>query len=226
MFESLATDEIKNSFARPFDLFKGPLYRFEIYHTVDKTILLMDVHHILFDGTSVNLFINELLDEYDDINDAEEVNSGFDFILDEKELEGSEKYLKAKEFFEDSLADIENVTSINPDKAGEKESGSLKEVSVQINKENIFEFSKVNGITPNSLFLASSLLTLSKFSYTKDMLLTTISNGRINPKYFKTLAMIVRSLPIAMTIDTNQSILDYINSVNETFVDTIDNESY
>ncbi|MDO5827002.1 MAG: amino acid adenylation domain-containing protein [Methanobrevibacter sp.] len=226
VFESLATDEIKNSFARPFDLFKGPLYRFEIYHTVDKTILLMDVHHILFDGTSVNLFINELLDEYDDINDAEEVSSGFDFILDEKELEGSEKYLKAKEFFEDRLADIENVTSINPDKAGEKELGSLKEVSVQINKENIFEFSKVNGITPNSLFLASSLLTLSKFSYTKDMLLTTISNGRINPKYFKTLAMIVRSLPIAMTIDTNQSVLDYINSVNETFVDTIDNESY
>lgn len=58
------------------------------------------------------------------------------------------------------------------------------------------------------------------------MLLTTISNGRINPKYFKTLAMIVRSLPIAMTIDTDQSVLDYINSVNETFVDTIDNESY
>ena len=75
----------------------------------------MDVHHILFDGTSVNLFINELLDEYDDINNAEEVHSGFDFILDEKELEGSEKYLKAKEFFEDRLADIENVTSINPD---------------------------------------------------------------------------------------------------------------
>lgn len=226
IFESLATDEIKNSFARPFDLFKGPLYRFEIYCTEDKTILLMDVHHILFDGTSVNLFINELLDEYDDVNNAEEVSSGFDFILDEKELEGSEKYLKAKEFFEDRLSDIENITSIEPDIIGEKELGSLKEVSIPINKENIFEFSKRNSITPNSLFLSSTLLTLSKFSYTKDMLLTTISNGRINPKYFKTLAMIVRSLPIAMTIDTNQSVLDYINSVNDAFVDTIDNESY
>ena len=226
VYESLATDEIKNNFARPFDLFKGPLYRFEIYSTLDKTTLLMDVHHILFDGTSVNLFINELLDEYDDINDAEEPSSGFDFILDEKELEGSEKYTKSKEFFEDKLADIEDVTSIDPDINGSKELGSLKEVSVQINKEDIFEFSKRNGITPNSLFLASSLLTLSKFAYTKDMLLITISNGRINPKYFKTLAMIVRSLPIAMTIDTDQSVLDYINSVNDTFVDTIDNESY
>ena len=226
IFESLATDEIKKSFARPFDLFKGPLYRFEIYSTPDNTVLLMDVHHILFDGTSVNLFINELLDEYDDINDTEDVSSGFDFILDEKELEGSEKYIKAKEFFEDKLADIEEVTSINPDINGLKELGSLKEISVPIKKDDIFEFSKRNGITPNSLFLASSLLTLSKFSYTKDMLLTTISNGRINPKYFKTLAMIVRSLPIAMTIDTNQSVLDYINSVNDTFVNTIDNESY
>ena len=226
IFESLVTDEIKNSFARPFDLFKGPLYRFEIYYTEDKTVFLMDVHHILFDGTSVNLFINELLDEYDDVNNTGAVSSGFDFILDEKELEGTEKYLKAKEFFEDRLADIENVTSIEPDIIGEKELGSLKEVSVPINKENIFEFSKRNSITPNSLFLSSTLLTLSKFSYTKDMLLTTISNGRINLKYFKTLAMIVRSLPIAMTIDTNQSVLDYINSVNDTFVDTIDNESY
>ena len=226
VFESPATEEIKNSFARPFDLFKGPLYRFEIHSTPDRTILLMDVHHILFDGTSVNLFINELLDEYDDANTAEEVSTGFDFILDEKELEGSEKYIKAKEFFEERLADIENVTSINPDINGLKESGSLKEVSVAISKEDIFKFSKNNGITPNSLFLASSLLTLSKFSYTKDMLLTTISNGRINPKYFKTLAMIVRSLPIAMTIDTDQSVLDFIHSVNDTFVDTIDNESY
>ena len=226
VYESLATDEIKDNFARPFDLFKGPLYRFEIYHTPEKTVLLMDVHHILFDGTSVNLFINELLDEYDDINDAEEVSSGFDFILDEKELEGSEKYIKAKEFFDDKLADIEDVTSINPDINGSRELGSLKEVSVQIDKEEIFEFSKKNGITPNSLFLASTLLTLSKFSYTKEMLLTTISNGRINPRYFKTLAMIVRSLPIAMTIDTSQSVLDYINSVHDVFVDTIDNESY
>jgi amino acid adenylation domain-containing protein len=46
---------------RPFDLFKGPLFRATlISRAANKHILLLNLHHIIFDGWSQTLFIEEL----------------------------------------------------------------------------------------------------------------------------------------------------------------------
>lgn len=224
--KGICTKEIKEDFVKPFDLFTGPLYRFDIYESEEDVSLLMDTHHIIFDGTSGNIFLDNLIDEYNGINTPVEEYSGFDFILEELETENSTKYQEAEKFFEQKLSEVDSVTSIIPDVNGKKEDGKLEESISKLNKDEIDLFCKNNSITPNNLFLASTLFVLSKFGYTKDMLLSTISNGRVNPHFHDTLAMVVRSLPIITKVDSNLTVQDFLQSVQESFMDTIDNECY
>ncbi|MEV0275643.1 condensation domain-containing protein [Streptomyces sp. NPDC050610] len=48
----------------PFDLNRGPLARVEVLHGPDYTLLLLTVHHLVLDGTSVPLLLDELRRAY------------------------------------------------------------------------------------------------------------------------------------------------------------------
>ena len=46
-------------FVRPFDLGEGPLFRFEVVRTPETCHLLLDIHHLIGDGASIDLFNQE-----------------------------------------------------------------------------------------------------------------------------------------------------------------------
>ena len=52
-------------FVKPFDLAKAPLFRSKlITFTNGKSALLLDIHHIVFDGTSMSILVDELCKLY------------------------------------------------------------------------------------------------------------------------------------------------------------------
>ncbi|MDR1515756.1 MAG: amino acid adenylation domain-containing protein, partial [Synergistaceae bacterium] len=54
--ENALADIIEN-FVRPFDIFKGPLYRARVCRTPEGVTLLADFHHMAFDGGSLDIFL-------------------------------------------------------------------------------------------------------------------------------------------------------------------------
>ena len=58
-------EQYKREFVKPYNLRQGPLYRMEIVTTEQWVYLLHDVHHLVFDGGSFDLFMNPLCDLMD-----------------------------------------------------------------------------------------------------------------------------------------------------------------
>ena len=66
-----ATDDNINNyfvdFVKPFDLSKAPILRVRIIKLIDNTaLLLFDTHHIISDGTSMQILISDLCKLYND----------------------------------------------------------------------------------------------------------------------------------------------------------------
>ena len=53
-------EEKIKEFIRPFDLGKAPLIRVKVIKDKDRNYLLFDMHHIISDGRTMNIFIKEL----------------------------------------------------------------------------------------------------------------------------------------------------------------------
>ncbi|MCP4662792.1 MAG: AMP-binding protein, partial [bacterium] len=60
--EEVVRQLIHNDVNRPFDLVHGPLVRLGLVRLADKDyVVLLSVHHIVFDGWSVSIFLRELI---------------------------------------------------------------------------------------------------------------------------------------------------------------------
>ena len=220
------TKMVKDKFAKPFDLRDSPLYRAEIYYYDNQTTLLLDIHHIIFDGISLNILVENLIKAYQDEELLEESYTGFEYILEDYRQVNSGSYNESEEFFNSKLAEIDSATDITPNISKSIENAELGEYYNSMSKESIDGYCKEYNITPNNLFLSATLLTLSKYAYTKDMLIATISSGRLNPNYENTLAMIVKTLPFIHRIDSTQNIGEYFESIQNTLTETINHENY
>ncbi|MDO5849574.1 MAG: amino acid adenylation domain-containing protein [Methanobacteriaceae archaeon] len=234
----LNNDDLKvyvGEFIKPFNLSEGPLFRFRIIKSENKSnevALLADFHHIIVDGTSLNIFFRQLALIYDDFNlDLNELNNvetlnGFEYSLKEVKIEESNLYKEAELFYYNKIKEFDEGTLVSPDLSGLEEDGVEEEALRFIGKSEIDELCNKLSISPNNLFLGISSFVLSKFVYNRDLLFATITNGRFNPEEQNTLAMMVKTLPIAMKLDSDLSFKDYFEYVNKEWLDTLSYSCY
>ncbi|MFF2045474.1 condensation domain-containing protein [Kitasatospora sp. NPDC058170] len=75
------TEEAREEAARrtwqsPFDLRTGPLARVDLLHCPDGTVLLLAVHHLVYDGASILLLLDALRRAYADLQPLPEAPTG------------------------------------------------------------------------------------------------------------------------------------------------------
>ena len=121
-----ALTSYKNEFVRPFNLQKPPLYRFEVVKTPGGVHLLMDVHHLVFDGGSADLFIRQLTGALDGASQGgasqgpntsveKESYTYLDFVVDQQQAEETATFKAAQQFFAEKLQTCEGASEIPAD---------------------------------------------------------------------------------------------------------------
>ena len=218
------------AFVRPFDLENGPLYRFELCSTPQGTEFLMDVHHLVFDGTSFSLFMSEICGAYAGEDPAPEKVTLFDYARDEaaKGADTSE-INRAAEFFKTALEGAPQgnplVADVAPGPEGPSSRSTAGHIVVQaqdsLHKDCVEDFTRREGITENSLFLSAFAYTLSVFAASDEVCFTTASNGRGDPDLSATVGMFVKTLPLHIEIPRASSVREFLHNSQETFLNTM-----
>ena len=214
----------KHDFVRPFDLATGPLYRFEIITTETQTYLMMDVHHLIFDGGSVDIFLQQLCSVLDGFAIEDEDQSYAAYVTAEQAVESGEEYTKAQDFFKERLAVVEAATEVRPDLPNPTK-GTISKAISALDIKTIDVFCRNNNITPAHLILSAIYYSLSRFANSEQVCITTVSNGRSNLLIRNTVGMFVNTLALGATID-KQSVKEFLQEVSENFDETLRHENY
>ena len=98
-----------DEFVEPFKLDEGPLFRFKI---VGNSMLLADFHHIIVDGTSLNILFDEIAKIYDGKEYEMEELDGFEYSLSESKVKQSTLYKEAELFFSNKIKEFDNANLI------------------------------------------------------------------------------------------------------------------
>ena len=225
--DSITDEEIIKNDVKAFSLDNEQLFRFKIYETPDEIILFSDFHHIITDGESQSLLFEDIGKIYEDKEIEQEIVDGYTFSLIENDLQDSERYESAKKFFDDKLSQEIDSTVLTPDLNGNPEEGLIKDVYSKLDSDQINKFCLENSIGHNSLFMSALILTLNKFTYSDETLITTIFNGRTNPNYFNTQGFLVKTLPLIIKHENREQTIDkFLKSVDKTWIDSINNSIY
>ena len=218
-------ETLKKEFVKPFNFSKSPLFRSLVVETESNTYLFADFHHIIFDGASYNIFLNQLKSAYEGEEVKSEDYTYFDYIEDEIKAESGEEYTKAEKFFDDMMKNFESASEITPDLGSQGDNGKLAEVNVPFDFAKVESFCNQNGVTPAQLFLAASFYSVSRFTNSRNVYLSTISNGRSDMRLTDCFGMFVKTLPLGIEVE-DVSALEFVKKSKSVFTGAIENEIY
>lgn len=217
--------EYKKAFVRPFDLADGPLFRLAVVRTPQRVCLLLDFHHLIFDGASLDLFFAELKRSFEGRAPEGESYSYYDYVSDEKRAEGTPRYEENRAYFERMLARCEGASEITPDLNGQPGDGSLQEWVRPLDGRRIKAFCREHRTTPAALCLAAACYTVGRYVNSRQVYLSTISNGRGDVRTAGAFGMFVKTLPLAASID-EQSVGRFIAQAGRMLSETVEHEDY
>ena len=217
--------EYKNEFVQPFNLGRAPLYRFETVKTDSGLHLLMDVHHLVFDGGSMDLFIHQLCSLLDGDAIEKESYTYLDFARDQQQAADSDAFRSAQQFFAERMKNCESASEIPADLPKSDQTGFIGEAVCAVDHDQTAAFCRQHQITPAHLFLAAISYVVSRYTNSRDVFLSTISSGRSNLKIADTVGMFVNTLALGLSID-DVTVGEYLQKIGDTFDQTLRHEDY
>ncbi len=215
-------EKIVKDFIRPFDLSQAPLLRVDLVKLEDKHLLMIDMHHIISDGVSRNIFFNELIKLYD----GEELPplriQYKDFAAWQNKLFESEKMKKQEDYWLETFADgvngnvipVLNLPTDYPRPAIMSFEGDRHRF--QIDKELTSELNKLasnKGATLFMVLLSAYNILLSKYSGQEDIIVGTPIEDRTHADLELVMGMFVNTLALRNKADGNKVYPEFLQDI-------------
>lgn len=224
-------EDLFKDFVKPFDLSKAPLFRAELLNLKDNhSLLLLDMHHIISDGTSLTIFIKELCDLYNEKELPEKHIDYTDFAVWEKQQFNRKEFAQAKDFWLKQYKDeipLLNMPTTYARPSVQSFEGSNYYINLNRNIfDNINNVSKKLKITPYMLMLSVFYVLLSKYTSQDDIVVGTPIVGRELPELSNVLGMFVNTLALRNTVSHNISFEDFANNIRNYCLSAFKNQTY
>ena len=224
-------NKIYSEFIKPFDLSKAPLFRTKLVKLKDnKMLFLLDMHHIISDGTSIGILLQELCDLYNGNELAEKQIDYKDFTLWEKEQFENKDFKSSKEYwvnnFKDEIPLLNMPTTYSRPSIQSFEGSNYHTILSKEIYNKVNNIAKKLNITPYMLMLSCYYILLSKYTSQDDIVIGTPIVGRELPDLSNMLGVFVNTLALRNKIDSSLSFEKFSNIIKNNCLNSFKNQSY
>ena len=209
-----SADFDKRTYVYPFDLLKDRLYRCCIIKTECSVILFSDVHHIIYDGSSLRIFMEDIDKAMSGQPLEPEIFTGNDVSEEEAQRLLSPEFDEAKKYYESVFGGLELESVPIFDKKEEQPAAKKNRFDFSLfNADDIRNFAHAHGIKSSTFFTGVFGFVLAKFAGSDESLFSTIYNGR-NQKLTRSCGMFVKTLPVYCNSSKNDDIEQYLKDLD------------
>jgi len=214
--------EIADS-AKGFDFKSVPLMRITLLKLTAVTYrMLWTSHHILFDGWSLPILMEEFLTTYESIASGnllipKEEDKYEDYIryLERSDKDAEESYWKN---YMQGIQQSTMLPFIGATKERTKGVGYYRSLPVHLNAdltEKIQGFAKGHRLTVNTLMQGVWSLLLHQYTGSKDIVFGVIVSGRPDelPNVEKRVGMFINTLPLRSIVEEGTNLMDWLQEI-------------
>ncbi|MFC9728447.1 non-ribosomal peptide synthetase [Bacillus cereus] len=196
------------------DISVPPLIKFTLFKlNKDKYHFLWIHHHLLLDGWSFDLVMDEVTDMYEKLNADKFIelkndiqfenyigwlqNQKFDSLFWENYLKGFDQFIEMRNTFEEDVFAFEDIT-----------------LSLELT-ENLKEFAAINKVTLNTIIQSAWSFVLSKYQKKKDLVYGITMSGRTADVegVEKIVGMLINTVPMRINFNNIHDFNDLIKTI-------------
>ncbi len=225
--------EIIVEFVQPFKLSEAPLLRIGLGTMDDgKSLLLFDMHHIISDGVSMDILVNDFIRLYHD-EELAPLNVQYkDFAVWQNELSRSGKIALQEKYWLDLYADMEDIPKLDlpidyPRPAVFQFEGD--DYHFKLDAENSARFKRLSIDNTATLFmslLAAYNALLYKYSGNEAIVVGCDIAGRPHADLEHIIGMFVNELAMRNHPRGNKTFSCFVNEVKDNSLRAFENQDY
>lgn len=224
--------EIAKNFSKPFKMEKEPLIRMEV-HYIDnkKTFVLMDAHHIVMDGTSLNNFIIEFERLYNGDNLKNIPIQYKDYAVWEEKYNESDEIKQTENYWINKFknSDFEQLNlpydykmTANRSYNGNKISNVIEEKKFK----RIERFAKKIGTSPYMFFISAFYALLYKYTGQDEIILGSPIANRNQNELKRMIGMFVNNIVTKANINPEQPFIEFLNDMKDQILNDLSQQPY
>jgi amino acid adenylation domain-containing protein len=233
-----ALDFVYEEMDQPFDLSTSPLWKIVLIRIKpDEHLLLLKIHHIICDASSINLLENDFSTLYQNYCKDEKSVELENIKIQQKDYSAwqnsrindgvfkeSEKYWKELFTNDVPVLDLPQDYSRPTQPSYEGET-----ISIQIPKQlqkRMVSFAKQESITLFTLFTTITSTLISRIAQQEEIVLLSPVSGRNHPDLEKTVGLFVNTLPLKLSPRSGISVREYLNHTNVVIEDAVKHSQF
>ncbi|WP_026475839.1 non-ribosomal peptide synthetase [Alkaliphilus transvaalensis] len=229
--EKTFIDDVISSFVRPFDLNKLPLLRVGLIKLQEeKHLLLIDLHHSIFDGASGHIFGTEFVSLYSGKKLEKPAIQYKDFAVWQNKLKKTDYMRQQKHFWINRISKEVPTLNIHTDyKRPIRQSHKGRIINMLLSDDLSAEINRLvqeTQTTPYMVFLAALNLLLAKYSMEEDIIIGTPVEGRNHPMLQEVMGMFVNTLAMRNYPEQDKKFYDFLQELKENTLSAFDHSDY
>ncbi|MBQ7516991.1 MAG: AMP-binding protein, partial [Bacteroidales bacterium] len=216
----------KASFVQPFSLLKDRLFRIRLLKDKEHFYLLQDIHHIISDGTSRKVLLDDIRKAYNGEPLEPEALALGEVAEEEAKLRTTPAFEEDKQWYAQNFDCGDCCSPLLPDIDGTAATEPMLTRTMQTDMARVDALCRKNGLFKNTFFTAVYAYLLAKFNNEQQTLFSSIHNGRSDRRLAHSVAMLVKTFPVYAQFTEETSVLDFLKACQEQMSGCREHEAY
>jgi hypothetical protein len=215
---------VKDTLVYPFKLIGGRMSRCRVIETEKAVYVFFDVHHSLFDGTSMKVFMGSIGKAF--IGAPLDPDYYYLMLRQREEAVKTDFYEESRRYFEERYDKIDWSCYPKPDfESRENEMGELI-TPLGISQSELAEAERSFMISRNELFITVAAMAIALYNKVRDVKISWIYNGREDMQMMTTVGLLFRDLPVGVRLRDEMTLRDVLADVHEQVQKGIEHSCY
>ncbi|WP_137842610.1 non-ribosomal peptide synthetase [Bacillus sp. 2SH] len=218
---NLLEEWIEQKTKETFTLFNSNLYYFALIKLNDNECAVFgNVHHIIMDGLSIQIFTEQIAKYYYDMHNENEEgeikNSYVQFLTNEQTYLNSSRFQKDQKFWLEEFKTLPSATGLKPYNTYQVSTKASRETFILTEhlKRKMEKFSEDSKFSLYTLFVAAFSLSMYRWTSSLNIGLGMAYGNRMTKMERKLIGMMVSTVPLRMDIDPEEEVLSFISRVS------------
>ena len=221
----ISEEELKEEkLIRPFFLDGTPLFRRRLYRTDKRVALFLDFHHIICDGHSLRIVAEDIIEAY---RGREIPGDAWTEIIGRSTVYGKAQREEDRKYFELGYGDKYDGDRYDQipvfDQMEEGHRGEEEIYPFAFRKEEILQAAKRMKLSVNAFYILVTSLSLMAYNHVENVVFVWTFNGRSEIKAIRTVGLLLRDFPVALSLDKADTVDDAASSINRQIREAIMN---
>lgn len=215
----------------PFDLERAPLFRVLLAEvSEDKHLFVLDLHHIISDGVSISIIINDFIKLYTNEELSDIPVAYKDFASWQKRLMNTDEMKRQADFwlsrFSGEIPVLYLPTDFPRPVIQDSEGDCF---SIQID-DDLYQGLKRHALEQNAtmfmVFMAAYNILLHKYSQSDDIVVGTAAAGRNRAELENIVGMFVNTLAIRSYPEGKKTYTEFLEEVKQITLESFENQDF